>query len=209
MIESSGMYIPPFIKPSHRVLYVSCINCVAQAHDIYKKKLCNAFSRCNIKYPVCHLYFLSKRPFLNFKWLLGYAVLLYGCESWRMTEGDETKFDTFQHKCLRRLLKIYWPMRVSNEEVRRRTNTETIRELVRKRRWKLTGHVLRMDNSCLPRISLRTWTPEGKRKRGRLKETWRRTVENGPILHTERRKWWLWWWWLGYAMVDHAEVFNN
>ena len=33
------------------------------------------------------------------------AVLLYGCESWRMTKGDEARLDTFQHKCLRRLLK--------------------------------------------------------------------------------------------------------
>ena len=93
------------------------------------------------------------------------AVLLYGCESWRMTKGDEAKLDTFQHKCLRRLLKIYWPMRVSNEEVPRRANTETISELVRKRRWTWIGHVLRMDNSCLPRVALKR-APEGKRKRG-------------------------------------------
>ena len=104
------------------------------------------------------------------------AVLLYGCESWRMTKGDEAKLDTFQHKCLRRLLKIYWPMRVSSEEVRRRANTETISELVWKRRWTWIGHVLCMDNSCLPRAAL-TWAPDGKRKRGRPKETWRRTVE--------------------------------
>ena len=62
------------------------------------------------------------------------AVLLYGCESWRITKGDEAKLDTFHQKCLRRLLKIYWPMRVSNEEVRRRAISETISELVRKRR---------------------------------------------------------------------------
>ena len=100
--------------------------------------------------------------------------MLYGCESWRMTKA---KLDTFQHKCLRRLLKIYWPMHVSNEEVRRRANNETIRELVRKRRWTWIGHVLRRDKSCLPRVAL-TWAPEGKRKIGRPKETWRRTVEN-------------------------------
>ena len=103
-------------------------------------------------------------------------MLLYGCESWRMTKGDEAKLDTFQHNRLRWLLKIYWPMRVSNEEVHRRANTETISELVRKRRWTSIGHVLRMDNGCLPRVAL-TCTPEGKRKRGRPKETWRRTVE--------------------------------
>ena len=31
------------------------------------------------------------------------AVLLYVCESWMMTKGDEAKLDSFQHKCLRRL----------------------------------------------------------------------------------------------------------
>ena len=67
-------------------------------------------------------------------------------------------------------------MRVSNEEVRRRVNTEAISELVRKRMWTWIGHVLFMDKNCLPRVAL-TWAPEGKRKRGRPKETWRRTVE--------------------------------
>ena len=107
-------------------------------------------------------------------------MLLYGCESWRMAKGDEVKLDTFRNKWLRRLLKIYWPMRVSNEEVRKRANNDIISELVRKRRLTWIGHVLRMDNSCLPRVSL-TWAPEGKRKRGRPKETWRRTVEKGRM----------------------------
>ena len=107
-------------------------------------------------------------------------------------------------------------MRVSNEEGRRRAKTETISELVRKRRWTWIGHVLRMDNSGPPRVAL-AWAPEGKRKRGRPIETWRRTVEkkrmamgfnswveaglraanrvswrsmiSGAILHMERRNW--------------------
>ena len=107
-------------------------------------------------------------------------------------------------------------MRVSDEEVRRTANTETINELGRKRRWTWIEHVLRMDNSGLPRVAL-TWAPEGKRKRGRPKETWRRTLKkermaigfnswveaglaaanrvswrsmiSGPILHMERRNW--------------------
>ena len=60
-------------------------------------------------------------------------------------------------------------MHVPNEEVRRRANTETTSELVRKRRWTWIGHALRMDNSCFPRVAL-TWAPEGKRKRGRPNE---------------------------------------
>ena len=50
------------------------------------------------------------------------AVLLYGCETWRMTKRDKATLDTFLHKCLQRLLKIYWPMKVSNEEVRPTTS---------------------------------------------------------------------------------------
>ena len=38
------------------------------------------------------------------------------------------------------------------------------------------GHVLRMDYHSHPRSAL-TWVPEGKRKRGRPRETWRRTIE--------------------------------
>ena len=82
------------------------------------------------------------------------AMLLYRCESSRMTKGGggggEAKLNTFQHKCLGRLLKIYWPIRVSNEEVRKRANMETISEQVKRRKWTCTGHVLRMDNSSFP-----------------------------------------------------------
>ena len=80
------------------------------------------------------------------------------------------------HKCLRRLLKIYWPMKVSNEEIRRQARTCTIREQTRRRRWRWIGHVLCMNNEQNPRIAL-TWAPEGKRSRGRPKVTLGRTVE--------------------------------
>ncbi len=105
------------------------------------------------------------------------AVLLHGCETWRITKRDEAKLDTFLHKCLRRILRIYWPMRVSNEEVRRQARTCAISEQIRRRRWRWIGHVLRMGHQQNPRIAL-TWAPEGRRSRGRPKETWRRTVES-------------------------------
>ena len=116
------------------------------------------------------------------------AVLLYGCETWRMTKRDEAKLDTFLDKCLRRLLKIYWPMKVSNEEVRRRGKTCTISEQIRRRRWCWIGYVSRMNNQQNPRIAL-AWAPKGKRTKGRPKVTWRRTVEREAedgFCHLER-----------------------
>ena len=50
------------------------------------------------------------------------ASLLYSCETWRMTKRDGTKLDIFLHKSLGRLMKIYWPMKISNEEIRKQAN---------------------------------------------------------------------------------------
>ena len=66
-------------------------------------------------------------------------------------------------------------MRVTNEEIRQRADIQTITEIVRSRRWKWIGHVLRMGRNDTPRVVL-TWTPEGRRKVGGSKENWR-TVE--------------------------------
>ena len=92
------------------------------------------------------------------------------------TKRDEDKLDSFQHKCLRKILKINLPMKVTNEEVRKRKGSERLSTQIRTRRWTWIGHVLRMKPDSLPRTAL-NWAPEGKRKRGRPRETWRRTVE--------------------------------
>ena len=74
------------------------------------------------------------------------------------------------------MFKISWPMRVTNEEVRDGAGLETISKQMEMRRWTWLGHVLRMDRYSHPQIAL-TWVPEGKRKRGRPRKTWRRTIE--------------------------------
>ena len=104
------------------------------------------------------------------------TVLLYGSETWRITKRDEDKLDSFQHKCLRKILKIHWPMKVTNEEVRKGTGSERLSTQIITRRWRWIGRVLRMKPDSLPRTAL-TWAPEGKRKIGRPRETWRRTVK--------------------------------
>ena len=88
----------------------------------------------------------------------------------------------------------------------------TISQQVRRRRWKFIGHVLRSDDEHT-KVALQ-WTPQGRRNKGRPRETWRRTAErerkelgfsswsrvgaaaraewrafiNGPIVHWDKRK---------------------
>ena len=127
------------------------------------------------------------------------SVLLYGAECWKTTTTIEQKLEVFQNKCLRRILKIFWPNIISNEELRNRAGISPIAEVIQKRRWQWLGHVLRMSTQSIPRTALR-WTPLGRRNRGRPKETWRRTIDKdlkargltintAPNIAADRSKW--------------------
>ena len=134
-----------------------------------------AFSKLRNIWKSSHLELKTKLKIFNSNVI---AVLLYGCETWRMTKRHVTKLDVFRHKRLRRLMKIYWPMKISNEEIRMRANINTIKEQIFGRRWKFVGHVVRMDPAKHPKTAS-TWTPEERRSRGRPKETWWRTARLG------------------------------
>lgn len=82
------------------------------------------------------------------------GVLLYGAETWKGAKAISDKTDTFQTRCLRRLLRIFWPNAISNEDLYKK--------------WQWIGHVCRIHATSIPRVALR-WTPTGKRKRGRPK----------------------------------------
>ena len=86
------------------------------------------------------------------------SVLLYGCATWKMNKEDGKMLDVFQQKCLRRILKISWEDHVTNEEVLGRAGVHQLSSEVKRRRWKMMGHVLRQGRGNDCSIAL-TWTP--------------------------------------------------
>ncbi|KAI4896154.1 hypothetical protein NFI96_009623 [Prochilodus magdalenae] len=104
------------------------------------------------------------------------STLLYGSECWRMTDSDLNKLSVFHTKSLRRILGIFWPRTISNEELLAQCGQESMTTILMKKRWRWIGHVIRGRSNSITKTALH-WTPEGKRKRGRPKNTWRRTVE--------------------------------
>ena len=104
------------------------------------------------------------------------SVLLYGAECWRVTVQDLNKLSSFHNGCLRKILKVFWPQKITNKLLHETTGSEDITTLLKRKRWSWIGHVLRRENDDLTKTALR-WTPEGRRKQGRPKITWRRTVE--------------------------------
>ena len=146
------------------------------AEDIRRRtgKACAAFYRLSKVWKNSNIFTKTKVKILMSNVV---SVLLYGCESWRMTRQAENRLDVLLHRWLRRILRIDWTLHVTNEEVRRRAGVgELLSETVRKRRWTFIGHTLRRDGKDLAKKAL-TWTPAGRRNRGRPKETYRRTVE--------------------------------
>ncbi|KAH9591680.1 glycolipid transfer protein domain containing [Schistosoma haematobium] len=103
-------------------------------------------------------------------------VLLYGAETWRTTTTIIKKVQTFINSCLRKILNIHWPDTISNSLLWERTNQLPAEEEIRRRRWKRIGNTLRKSSNCITGQAL-TWNPEGKRKRGRPKNTLGRETE--------------------------------
>ena len=54
------------------------------------------------------------------------GVLLYGAESWKRTNSIVNKLDVFQTRCLRRILRIFWPRTISNADMYKSINTKSL-----------------------------------------------------------------------------------
>ena len=105
------------------------------------------------------------------------SVPLYGAEMWGVTSADIERLGVDHRKCLRRILWIFWAYALSNRELYERAKESPISNTVKVRRWRWTGDVLRREKDNNFRVVL-TWTSKGKRRRGRPKITWRRSVED-------------------------------
>ena len=104
------------------------------------------------------------------------SVLLYGCETWRTTKKILQRIQTFINTCLRRIYNIRWPDKIRNEELWEKAGQVPVAKQILKRKWGWIGHTLRKPTSSTTRQAL-TWNPQGKRKRGRPRNSWRRDTE--------------------------------
>jgi hypothetical protein len=82
----------------------------------------------------------------------------------------------FINRWLRNILRIRWPETVTNKELRERTGQKPLDRQIKKRKWSWIGHTLRKPSGITEKDAL-DWNFQGKRRRGRLKKTWKRTVE--------------------------------
>ena len=94
-----------------------------------------------------------------------------------MTTKITTKrIETFVNSCLWKILGIWWPEIISNERLWQRPCQMPVEQEFRPRCPRWIGHALRKPVDSIKRQAL-TWNPDGKRKRGRPRNTWHRDLE--------------------------------
>jgi len=72
-------------------------------------------------------------------------IFLYGAETWAVTATAAKTFDALDQWCLRRIVNIHWTERITNNEVRSRTQQPLLSDAVRSRRLHFFGHICRAD----------------------------------------------------------------
>ena len=92
-------------------------------------------------------------------------VVIYGCESWTVKKAKHQRIDDFELWCWRRLLKVSWTARRSNQSILKEINPEySLEGLLLKLKLQYFGHLMRTDDSL--EKSLMLGKIEGRWRRG-------------------------------------------
>ena len=100
-----------------------------------------------------------------------FPVVMYGCESWTIKKAERQRIDAFELWCWRRLLRIPWTARRSNQPIQKEISLEySLEELMLKLKLQYSGHLMQRANSLKKTLML--GKIEGRRKRGRQRTKW-------------------------------------
>ena len=117
---------------------------------------------------------------------------MYGCESWTIKKAESQRIDAFELWCLRRLLRVPWTARTSNQSILKEISPEySLKGLMLKLKLQYFGHLMRRTNTMK-----KVWCWE-RLKAGEGDD---RGWDGWMVSPT----WWTWvwagcrsWWWTG------------
>ena len=94
-----------------------------------------------------------------------FLVVMYGCESWTIKKTELQRIDAFELWCWRRLLRVPWTARRSNQSVLKEISSGcSLEGLMLKLKLQYFGHLLRRVDSLEKTLML--GKIEGRRRRG-------------------------------------------
>ena len=100
-----------------------------------------------------------------------FPVVMYGCESWTVKKAERRRIDAFELWCWRRLLRVFWTARRSNQSILKEINPEySLGGLMLKLKLQLFGHLMQRVDSLEKTLML--GKIEGGRRSGRQRMRW-------------------------------------
>ena len=100
-----------------------------------------------------------------------FPVIMYGCESWTVKKAERQRFDAFELWCWRRLLRVPWTARRSNQSILKEISPEcSLEGLMLKLKLQYFGHLMQRTESF--EMTLMLGKIEGKKRRGRRRMRW-------------------------------------
>ena len=93
-----------------------------------------------------------------------FPVVMYGCESWTIKKAKHRRIDAFELWCWRRLLRVHWTARRSNQSIQKISPGCTLEGLMLKLKLQYFGHLMRRADSLEKTLMLEK--TEGRRRRG-------------------------------------------
>ena len=106
-----------------------------------------------------------------------FPVVMYGCESWTIKKEEHQRIDVFELWCWRRLLRVPWIARRSNQSILKEISPEySLEELMLKLKLQYSGHLMWRTDSL--EKALMPGKIEGRRKRGWQRMRWLDSITN-------------------------------
>ena len=106
-----------------------------------------------------------------------FPVVIYGCEIWAIKKAEHQRTDAFKLWCWRRLLRVPWTARRSNQSILKEISPECFLEgLMLKLKLQYFGHLMWRVDSLEKTLMLRGI--EGRRRRGRQRMRWLDGITN-------------------------------
>ena len=106
-----------------------------------------------------------------------FPVVMYGCESWTIKKAEYRKTDAFELWCWRRLLRVPWTARRSNQSILRVISPEySLEGLMLKLKLQYFGYLMQITHSLEKTLML--GKIEGRRRRGRQRMRWLDGITN-------------------------------
>ena len=100
-----------------------------------------------------------------------FLVVMYGCESWTVKKAERQRTDAFELWCWRRLLRVPWTARRSNQSILKEISPGcSLEGMMLKLKLQYFGHLMRRVDSL--KQSLMLGGTGGRRRRGRQRVRW-------------------------------------